>query len=184
MELVLFLQLFIIRPTLQYLEPEIPWSLAAEQLLLGTAAQESHLGHLTGGKRDLRMYQMEAATEKDIWINYLAFNSPLAVKVATLGDIDERYYAAALVRVHYWRTMRDGRETALFDIYNKTVDPARVWKKFYNTSKGKGTRRQFIDNYRRLVQGRLAIPLVRQSSSQASLSYVPDGLGLGSAGTR
>ncbi len=165
MELILYLQLFIIRPTLMYLEPEIRWSVAAEKLLLGTAAQESHLGDLVGGRKDLTMYQMEEATERDIWEHYLAFHQALAHKLRILRETRSEYYAAAMVRVHYWR-LRNGSKPGTI----KNISLA--WKQLYNTNKGKGTRQQFISTYQNLVEGRLAIPLDPKSSSPASPVYV------------
>ncbi len=166
MELVLYLQLFIIRPTLMYLEPEIRWSVAAEKLLLGTAAQESHLGHLLASDATpIQLYQMESATEKDIWENYLAYHPKLKIKVLKLRSRSEQTYAAAMVRIHYWRRMDANMVGSIEHI-------SWMWKIFYNTSKGKGTTVQFTNTYRRLIEGRLAISLDRKSSSPASPVYV------------
>lgn len=61
------LRLYVIRPTLEKIEL---WSEAAENLLLGTTAQESHMGTYikqVGKGPALGIYQMEPATHKDIW---------------------------------------------------------------------------------------------------------------------
>lgn len=155
MNTVIYLQFFIIRAVLGYLEPEIPYSLAAERLLLGTAAQESHLGELVGHRCDLRMYQMESKTEVDIWDNFLPRHPKLFKKIKVLMDApaylgSTHYYAAAMVRVHYWRLTRLSKEI--------TVDEmARVWKKYYNTKLGKGTVGDFKVSYYRLIEGREAV---------------------------
>ena len=68
------LRLYIIRPTLQKINL---WSEAAENLLLGTAAQESLLGTYlkqNGNGPALGIYQMEPNTHKDIWIHYLNYH--------------------------------------------------------------------------------------------------------------
>ena len=66
----------IIRPTLRALEPEIPHSLVAEELLMLTAAHESHLGTYLKQKGGpaLGIYQMEPATYRDLHENFLRFH--------------------------------------------------------------------------------------------------------------
>ena len=57
--------------------------IAAEQLLLGTAIQESLLIHRQqlGGGPALGLFQMETATHDDCWNNFLKFRKGLADKV-------------------------------------------------------------------------------------------------------
>jgi len=146
---VLFIQYFLIRATLMFLEPEIPYSLAAEKLLLGTAAQESHLGQMVGNDKGLVMYQMLVSTEQDIWKNFLdqPKHKALAKKIHDLGHVNPWYYAAAMVRVHYWRFTMINRDM--------TVDQmAAVWKVHYNTKLGRGTVGDFKANYYKLIEGR------------------------------
>jgi len=148
----LFIQYFLIRATLMFLEPEIPYSLAAERLLLGTAAQESHLGQMVGNDKGLVMYQMLVSTEHDIWENFL--NQPkhkaLAKKIHDLGHVNPWYYAAAMVRVHYFRhgfVFADKEETTVQRM-------AEIWKTYYNTKLGRGTVGDFKANYYKLIEGR------------------------------
>jgi len=150
----LFIQYFLIRATLMFLEPEIPYSLAAEKLILGTAAQESHLGQMVGNDKGLVMYQMLLSTEKDIWENFL--NQPkhkaLAKKIHDLQHVNAWYYAVAIVRVHYWRftSLREGKIDASLTV----DDMARLWKTYYNTKLGRGTVGDFKANYHKLIEGR------------------------------
>jgi len=151
----LFIQYFLIRATLMFLEPEIPYSLAAERLLLGTAAQESHLGQMVGNDKGLVMYQMLVSTEQDIWENFL--NQPkhkaLAKKIHDLGHVNPWYYAAAMVRVHYWRHTKVAP-----DYGSGQVDSmARMWKQYYNTKLGRGTVGDFKANYYKLIEGRESV---------------------------
>ena len=105
------LRKYIIQPTLRGLGM---YSQAAENLLLGTAAQESGFKflHQLGGGPALGIYQMEPATERDIWDNYLAYREQIAKKVQVLCIkepapsyelIGNLYYATAMARIHYRR---------------------------------------------------------------------------------
>jgi len=147
----------VIRPTLEQLGF---WSEAAENLLMGTAAQESRMGMYLkqlGGGPALGVFQMEPATHDDIWINFVRFKPSLADllrKVAGVGHgrhpqadlmIGNLYYAAAMARVHYLR-----RPEALPPAGD--VDAlGQYWKNFYNTFLGKGTVEEFVENYHRHV---------------------------------
>ena len=145
----------IIRPALRHLDPDIPYSYAAEELLMGTCAQESHMGEylvqLNQGPAK-GIFQMEPATENDIHCNYLAYRDRLSEKVFYCshgyGDnplAGNLYYAAVMARVHYYR-----QPGALPDAYN--IDQlANYWKLYYNTPEGKGTEQEFIENYERFV---------------------------------
>jgi len=149
-----YLQIFTVNPTLRYLEPEIPYSMNAELLILGTAAQETLLGKLVQKKaRALDLYQMTEKTEKDIWKNYMPHHPEISKKVHFLLHLDQNYYAAAMVRVHYWRNAEHVLQPR-YDIYDdSTIDEmAHVWKRYYNTELGKGTVEQFVVNYNRLVK--------------------------------
>lgn len=151
------LRTLIIRPTLEYLGL---WSQSAENLLLGTAAQESHMGTYIAQIKGpaLGIYQMEPATHNDIYNNYLGHRHDIGAKIADLMDqswIDlepwdkmagNLYYATAMARVHYLRVSEKLPEAT--DIEGL----ARYWKKYYNTELGKGTEGEFTDNYRKYVK--------------------------------
>lgn len=147
------LRALIIRPTLEYLDL---WSAPAEELLIGTAAHESQLGRYLHQLNDgpaVGIYQMEPATENDIWQNFLNFRQPLAEKVRTLlgGYPSERavqmagnlYYATAMARIKYLR--------APGAIPADLEGQALYWKEHYNTAQGAGTAGQYLDDYRRYV---------------------------------
>lgn len=141
----------IVRPVLQHLDRHSP---AAEDQVIGTAAQESLLGrflrqHPTGPARGV--YQMEPATHDDLWRNYLSHRRGLADLVARLrlnwpdemeGNL---YYATAMCRVHYLRVRERLPE------HGDVAGYARYWKLYYNTPLGKGTEQEFIHNWNRLV---------------------------------
>lgn len=151
------LRALIIRPTLQYLNL---WSEAAENLLMGTAAQESQLGtyiHQLGNGPALGIYQMEPNTYDDIYINYLSFKYELGTKVGNLlvglpfhrNDSEEvvgnLYYATAMCRIHYLRIPHPLPDA------DDLPGLAAYYKKYYNTPLGAATEQQFIDNYKKYV---------------------------------
>lgn len=141
----------VVRPTLEALGLHSP---AAENLLIGTALQESGLRWLRqlGEGPALGLYQMEPATCRDIWQNYLAFHRDLAQRVSRLGDREELGhlvtrldYATAMARVHYLR-----RPEPLPDA-GDIEGLARYWKGYYNTAQGRGTVGAFILKYRQFA---------------------------------
>lgn len=150
------LRTYIIRPTLQEIGL---WSQVAENLLLGTAAQESGLGsylHQEGGPA-LGIYQIEPNTHDDVWKNFLNAHMTLDVKVSSLKPMRSNYrddcndliwnlkYATAIARVIYYRVPEDlPQETDVNGL-------AAYWKTHYNTSGGDGKISEFIQNYKIFV---------------------------------
>lgn len=145
---------FVIRPCLIYLEA---WSEGAENLLLGTAAQESHLGtylvQINGPARGI--YQCEPATHRDLWENFLNYHGRLSDKIINLtaasqqGPVDQLvwnlWYATAICRAHYLR-YKDPIPDA-----QDILGMAQLWKRRYNTELGAGTVDEFLENYDRFI---------------------------------
>ncbi len=151
-------RIFVVRPTLQALGL---WSPAAENLVLGTACQESGLDLLNQvtGPSDLALgpgigfFQIELATHDDIWANFLHYRAELAAKVAALlapaptrGQqlASNLAYACAICRIDYERApekLPDASDFAALSAY---------WKRHYNTGKGAGTPEEWAANYQRL----------------------------------
>ena len=144
----------IVRPTLKAVDM---WSQAAENLVCGTAYQESGLRWLrqleNGPARGV--YQMEPATHKDLWDNYLTFRAGLNALVCEyLADLPDKVsqlqtnlaYATIMCRIHYLRQPDPLPEA------NDIEGLAHYWKQFYNTPLGKGTVSEFIHNYRSFEQ--------------------------------
>lgn len=141
----------LIVDVLHYLSPEIPYSENAVNLLMLTAAQESHLGtyikQIKGPARGI--FQMEPATERDIYDNFLAYKPQIASKIRALTTDDgpdnllsNLAYQIAMARVHYFRSPRA--------LGSQTTEWAATWKAVYNTPLGKGTEQEAIANYLRL----------------------------------
>lgn len=152
---VIHLRTLIVRPVLEYLDM---WSEVAENLVIGTAIQESRLTHLQqlGGGPAVGIYQMEPNTHTDLWNNYIRFRPTLVtklnnlrvdspfdgqfLKVPSYEMIGNLYYATAMCRIHYRRAPSPLPP-------NDVPLIAAYWKKYYNTPLGAGTVQEFIDNY-------------------------------------
>ena len=137
------------------------YSLAAEQLVLGTIAQESNGSYLKqlGNGPALGLAQMEPATHKDHWLNFIKYRRAIrhALLMMTSDSVDESYeqygwpdhvalvwnlrYAISMCRVHYYR-----RPEALPKA-NDIKALAAYWKDHYNTHEGAGTVEEFINNF-------------------------------------
>lgn len=144
---------YVIRPTLNYLGM---YSEAAENLLIGTAMHES-LGlerlHQIKGPA-IGLFQMEPSTHYDLWEHYISYSeklSGLAKELAgfrysgTRVDPDEMhgnlYYACAMARFQYYRHSEPLPDAE--DIEGL----GRYYKKYYNSTEGKGTPEHFVEAY-------------------------------------
>lgn len=161
------LRIFVVRPTLEELGL---WTQAAENLVMGTAAQESHLTYIDqkepAGRRPrigpgLGLWQMEAATHNDIWQNWLAHKPGLGVRILQVANVWTKAaspfsvdpgvlvynlrYGAAMCRIHYRRRPEP------LPAANDLAGLADYWKRHYNTRAGAGRPEQFVANYRRFI---------------------------------
>lgn len=128
----------------------------AVELLMLTAAQESHLGRyltqISGPAKGV--FQIEPSTHGDLFENFLQYKPIL--RMAVQSYIGERpsmreslrtnlAYQVVIARLVYYRKSepipsRDDIEAM-----------ARYWKKHYNTELGKGTVQEAVNNYKRYV---------------------------------
>ena len=146
----------LVNSVLNQLKPEIKYRIHAENLILGTAAEESAYGKYTvqiGGGPARGKFQMEKATHDDIWKNFLKYKPRLAKLVLSISGLTEPdfnslekndIYACAMCRVHYFRVKEP--------IHTTINGYAYYWKQFYNTPEGKGTISEFINNYIKYVK--------------------------------
>ena len=156
----------VIRPTLRYLDPEIPYSETAVELLMMTAAHESNLGEYIAQINGpaLGIYQMEPATEEDIHTNFLGHRRNLEDLVCNLDvaalveDKDGRDliyslpYATAMARVHYYRDSQALPSGSLSD--ESTIrELAHYAKRVYNTEAGKAHADDYYNAYMRRCCG-------------------------------
>jgi hypothetical protein len=129
----------------------------AVSLLLGTAAQESALGKYIrqlGNGPALGFFQMEPATFRDIIENFLYYKPILKAKVIEAcnvkhldADCLEYNLKVAIIfcRLHYLRVP----EKLPYSIQGM----AAYWKKHYNTHLGKGTEKEFFENFYKYIFG-------------------------------
>lgn len=144
---------YVVRPVLKELSEFIPYTLSAENLVLGTGAQESRFWWLDqttpGPGPAYGIYQMERLSHDShrAWVmQHPKFHQFVqAFQIQHLDDCSEMignlYYATIMCRVHYWRV------PATLPPANDVAAMAKYWKKYYNTYLGKGTEQEFIDNY-------------------------------------
>lgn len=144
----------LVNSVLHVLQPEIKYSLDAENLILGTIAQESAYGkyrkQINGVA--LGIIQMEPKTFNDIVNNFLKYHKDIAEKIKQIAHINV-FSSADLVsndklaicfcRLQYYR-----QKEAIPSTLN---EQAAYYKKYYNTPLGKATIEQYIENYKRYV---------------------------------
>lgn len=150
----------IVRPTLQALDLH---SLAAERLILGTAAHESdNLRFIKqiGGGPALSFFQIEPVTADDVinrWLRApgrgrikLLFEKVCEFEIAH-HDIEARLvcdmrFACAVARLVYYRVPEP------LPMADDISGLASYWKRHYNTALGKGRVEDWINHYRRHVE--------------------------------
>lgn len=144
---------YVIRPALKSINLH---SLAAEQLLLGTACAESKLGtyiHQVNGPA-LGVFQMEPATHFDLWDRYVRYRVELKLQLLHMIPPDmhgkvggapspdllitDLRYAAIMARLLYRRSPKPLPEPGDW------LGMAMMWKLVYNTPRGKGTVEHFM----------------------------------------
>lgn len=129
-----------------------------EELLLGTASQESGCGSriVQNGGPALGVWQMEPATHDDLWTNFLGFRADLAEKVSAfllpglpkaVQLIGNLYYACAMARVQYFRSPRPIPSAG--DLNGQ----ADIYKLCYNSASGAATIEEYLANAKRVLGG-------------------------------
>ena len=119
---------------------------AAAELIYRTGKAES--GYRTrrqyGGGPARGFWQMEPATENDIWQNFIAYRPAMkelleAFAGANLDLETNDRYACAMCRIHYMRVSAPLPEAGDLEAQ------ARYWKAHYNTPLGAGTVEHFME---------------------------------------
>lgn len=131
------------------------YSANAEELLVATAAQESHMGtyrQQVNGPA-LGIYQMEPGDFEDIFRNYLAYHTTLKNQVMSLEPdsinpqamIFNDRFSTAMARVHYMRLPK---------ALPASTDLQGIWMTYkigYNSINGAATQEQFYANYKHYI---------------------------------
>ena len=149
---------YVIKPALSHLGEHGATANAAENLLLGTAAQESGLGfHLKVNRgRGLGIYQITPHTHIAIWDKYLIDNPDLASSVRGLASQQE-----FLTRPHAELATNLSYATAIaWMIYRRAEKPlpaandlpalAQFWLRHFN-HRNAATAADFCSTYKRFI---------------------------------
>lgn len=145
--------MLIIRPVLCDL---CLWSVAAENLLLGTAVQESGLRHLCQlhDHPSREFFQIKPETDAEIHENFLVLHPGLAAKIHALLAPKPSHaeqlttnlaYATAIARIVYYRCpeqLPDAQNIAAL---------AHYWKRHFNKDEGRGSIPAFILNFKEFI---------------------------------
>lgn len=126
----------------------------AVELIMGTFAQESNFKYVRqlGGGQALGYGQMEPATFNDIIANYLRYKPELMGKIMKSCGIvdfkpeqliDNKKLMICMTRVHYLRVKEP------LPSHKDIWAMGEYWKQCYNTPKGKGTVKEFVENYKK-----------------------------------
>jgi len=134
------------------------YSESREELLMGTAAQESAFGTYRkqlGNGPALGVFQIEPATHNDCFESYLNFRHGLKEKILSVSGLKEPdsselesndTYSICIAFVKYYRDREPIPEPE--DIEGL----AKYWKRVYNSEKGAGKVEEFVKNYHKYVQ--------------------------------
>jgi len=146
----------VVRTTLKDFDASVPYSQAAENLLVGTALQESRLVHLKqfGSGPALGVYQIEPETHMDLWKNFINYRQDLRDRILTrtsvIPSLEQQLvtslsYATIIARLIYWRVAEPMPEAQDLE------GLAKYYKKYYNTLAGKATAAEWLEKYRKIA---------------------------------
>lgn len=147
------LRQLVIRTTLKYLHQ---WSPAAENLLVGTAIQESGAGFCIKEGRQLGLYHISPSAHRAVWDHYLIHHPEMASDIRGLAS-----QHAFLSDPHGELVTNLKYATAIaWSIYCKAGKPlpaaddleglSRFWHSHFH-HRPSGTAKDFIRNYRDLA---------------------------------
>lgn len=138
------LRLYIIRPTLVN---NFLWSQSAEEILIMTAAHETHAGKWLvqrGGGPAKGIYQMEPRTYDDIR-QKVSLNPKLKLAIDISYNPNDVVWnlqlATVMARLQFWRFPKPLPKA--HEVYKL----AAYYKEFYNTESGKATVENVANNY-------------------------------------
>lgn len=124
----------------------------AVELIMGTFAQESNFKYVRQLSKGpaLGYGQMEPSTFNDIINNFLRHKPDLMGKIMKASGVamlapemllDNKKLMICMCRLHYLR-VKDSLPS-----YKDVWAMAEYWKQHYNTPAGKGTVKEFVENY-------------------------------------
>lgn len=144
----------IIADTLRYLDD---WSLAGENLLLGTAIQESGMGFCLKSGRQLGLYHISPAAHRAVWDHYLVL---LPDKASTVRGLAGQHSFVENPHKELITNLRYATAIAWY-IYRKAginlpcaedlEGLAKIWHRHFHCQPT-GTVKEFVRNYRDLAE--------------------------------
>lgn len=147
----------VIVPALMALGLESP---SAVNLLLGTCAQESAMGHYLiqqniGFKGGIGIYQMQKLSYDDIWNRKINDNVALKARIRLMLGYEGKPPAERMATDLKLATVMARLFYAVIPDPLPAADDIRgmaaYWKKYYNTSFGRGTIDEFVTNYAKYI---------------------------------
>nr|BDD47796.1 hypothetical protein 14 [Deltaproteobacteria bacterium] len=142
------------------------YTVEAQELLMMTAAVESHCGQYIrqfGGGPALGIFQMEPATMQDIFTNFLVYRpelkalvEPFSYEQPLLALEASLPFQILMTRIHYMRFKDPLPEyKTSMNYVGGFREPtqswreraAEYWKLYYNTPRGKGTSSKAVEAY-------------------------------------
>lgn len=150
----------IIDNVLLELDPTIPYSQTAKELLLLTVAVESDCGtaNLKKSNGSIGWFQILPSTMKETY-QWACDQKMLKWKLDQLKETSEVHFHAAIARIYYYRMAKlptvywiKGGRGKMTEASIPAI--ATCWKNIYNTELGKGTVEGAIVKYKRFYWGR------------------------------
>lgn len=141
------LKQYVIEPILKDINLYSP---SAVNLLLGTAAQESRMGHYIHQVNGpaLGIYQIEPKTAEWLYEKYYPTVSGYLHNIYSIEEclVYDLAFQTIMCRLKYYSI----KEPIPSDP-NDIQALGAYWKKYYNTPLGKGTVEEFVKNYKQFV---------------------------------
>lgn len=140
----------LIEPTLKELDRIVPYSQKAADFIFAIGKVESNYSHIKQpGGPALGFWQIEPKTHDDLWVNYLNTRTDLAFYIrgaATQRASVDTMHNELLFNLRYQVLVARAiiRRVPEKLPYTKQ-EMAAQWKKYYCTSKCKGSEQDFID---------------------------------------
>jgi hypothetical protein len=130
----------------------------AEELMMGTAAQESHLGSYIRQVEGpaLGIFQCEQKTYDSIWNKYIGNARAMQLKVLPLIGVSTKppfhrlisdlNLATIMCRLYYWDIQIP------LPYRGDVAAMGKYWNDYYNRNPDKGTVEEFVANYAKYVK--------------------------------
>lgn len=133
------------------------YSPSALNLMLGTAAQESKLGHYLAQLKGpaIGLYQMEPITYLDIWHRYIQNSPAMRAKIRLMLGYEimpnAQRMASDLILATIMARLKYLDAPEALPAANDIQGLGLYWKKYYNSALGAGTAEQFVSSFKSMA---------------------------------